>query len=211
MTRDEAAALIAKRLGNRTDLSAMIVDEMQLVQEDLLEMGERLPWFLLTDVIAFVTVANTATVDLPADFLLECNECDLEIQDTSGSWRALTKKELFALQSKFRTETTATQPTHYALVNAQFVLFPTPDAAYNLRTRYYAKADVLATNITNAWLTYAKSWFIDTVTAVMAAKYLMNPQLAKTYEGAALVAATKIFKRDEARQQTNMMASMGDD
>jgi hypothetical protein len=53
---------------------------------------------------------------------------------------------------KRKANNIAGAPTHYCMADAQFHLYPTPDADYDMELLYYAKVPELSSNITTNWL-----------------------------------------------------------
>ena len=71
MLRDELITLIGWRLGDRDDMAARAVSEMQYTQQYILEANSWLPWFLEADAVGLATEAGIRSVPLPVDFLRE--------------------------------------------------------------------------------------------------------------------------------------------
>lgn len=75
MLRDAAVALIASRMGQRTDLNAAILLEMALVITTKLEENAVMtPWFLLHREDTLVSVAASDLIALPADFIVSAED-----------------------------------------------------------------------------------------------------------------------------------------
>jgi hypothetical protein len=81
------------------------------------------------------TIANTATVALPADFL-KLRAIDLSY---GGKWGDLDRWTPETARSFTSTGT----PVAYLRVGANLELFPTPDAVYSIRLRYVPTPTVL--------------------------------------------------------------------
>ena len=157
MTRDEAVALIQEGLGFRTTLSSNIITHLQLAQETL-EKAPTKPWFLISEDSYIDTTAAEQRLVIPTDFLEEPDQAVLRyIPDTLTDGEVdLVKDDYDVLRKNYFDSSTGTietgEPEAYALQGAYFRIFPTPDDAYTLRMIYYAKADILDTNIENVWL-----------------------------------------------------------
>lgn len=107
------------------------------------------------------TVANTATVALPTDFL-KARAVDIRID---GRWYPLTR---LTVKLTYGYDDSTGQPTGYRIQGSLVELFPTPDAVYAIRLRYVPAADVLvddtdSIDIPNGW----EKWIIYTVLAVL--------------------------------------------
>lgn len=94
------------------------------------------------------TVAGTATVALPADFL---KARAIDVLD-SGEYRPLVK---FAIAQTYRYTQRGT-PDGYMQIASNLELFPTPDAVYTIRLRYMPVATPLvgdsdAIDVPNGW------------------------------------------------------------
>src|SRR5688572_12731232 len=105
MTRDEAVALIAFRLGDRTDLNDRIIAEMRLAQTEL-ELGPTLPWFLLTEMATATLYEGDDTMALPADFLREVDEDESALwfykvdADSDYQWVEVPKKGFHPIRTE---------------------------------------------------------------------------------------------------------------
>ena len=160
MTRDEAIALIGRRLGyaSTTDIEALIIAELKLAQTTL-ENDPRIarPWFLITSVTDLTTTASTYTVSLPSDFLAEHEEGGLWYYlatSEDNPYKELRKDKLDYCLRYYGSED-AGEPSAYALSGSQLWIFPLPAAAYTLKFQYYASDTELSTNVENDWLKYA--------------------------------------------------------
>jgi hypothetical protein len=220
MTRDEAIVLLKGRLTRSADtaLDASILLEMRFAQEQILEKLATLPWFLISDELALVTVASTPTVAVPTnvgavtgrDFLREIEDEPLQIQDTvDGTWSPLVKDDLGAIRTEFGDEPST--PKKYALVNNNYVLRPIPDAVYNLKTRVYLRDPRLTTNIENNWLLHAADLLIAETGILIADNYLRDSAAAALFRDAAATARIRLPSTHEARAHAGRNYSMGGD
>lgn len=166
MTRDEMVAEIQVYLGFRTDQATVIAAQIQAQQralETTVKWVKR-PWFLQSDRSSTVV---TATVDgfderilLPDDWMADIEEDGLWITDSEGKEHLLIKNEENVLRSTFINDN-PTLPSHYCRSGDYYRLFPTPDAAYTIKMRYYQKDAVLSTNTSeNRWSRYAPNILI---------------------------------------------------
>lgn len=153
-TREQAVALIMRRLGNRTGLEAWIREELKLAQRKY-EGFEPLPWFLVASTPMLYSAATVAT---PADFLKEFDdglqEGSLLVIDDDGKTQVLEKDDLGHLIEKVATGDIVANgiPRFYALVEKVFHLFPVPDKNYSGTLWYYKEDVLLDTDIENSWL-----------------------------------------------------------
>jgi hypothetical protein len=96
-----------------------------------------------------VTVANTATVALPTDFL------KARAVDVLDSSRYLPLRRL-GIRDTYRFGDQTDQPQGYLHVGANLELFPTPNAVYTIRLRYVPTSTVLVADadtidVPNGW------------------------------------------------------------
>lgn len=209
MLRDTAVSLLAKRLGNRTDLDDIIIEEMQNTQAFKLEQnGVFYPWFLFTENVTTTLVIGESRIALPADFLAEIEEEGMFVTNTDGGVSIVTKGGSQDLKVYYGSATGL--PKKYALSGDHFILFPTPDAAYVLTMRYAAAEPVLSTNIENNWLKYAADLMIAEVGATLAKTLLQNPTLAASFQTDVSRAWDRLQRQHEMLQHTNRTYTMGD-
>lgn len=211
MIRDDVVTLLVGRLGQRTDLTSSIVAEALLVQANVLEEHEWLPWFLdKQDTMA--TAASTEAVAKPADFLMEAEDeyGGIYIYNTeSQEYQRLDKRDLNELQVEFNDEPGV--PEAYAEVGENFRFKPVPLDVYTLRHTYSARDATLSTNIENKWLKYAADLVIAELGAVMAEKYIQDQNLANTFRADAQIAWRRLYKKHIAMREAARVRNMGDD
>lgn len=201
MLRDAAVNLIALRLGKRTDLNDQIIAEMQLVQE-VLERGELMPFFLLSEMATTSTTAEDERLVLPGDFLQEFEEGALWYQDEDEQWYPLQRAALEEIKGAFDVDSSTGYPQYYSLMDNYFRLAPVPDAAYVIKMVYYAQDTVLATNIENNWLKYATEWFITEV-GVRVAAYIQNDKMVNVFTQNVQAAKDRFWRFNESRKHSN--------
>ena len=210
MIRDTCVNIIAQRLGMRTDLDDAILNEMQLVQEVVLEgTGAFLPWFLESTYSAQVTVLDSTDITLPTDFLAEIEgkpPALYVVDGTDQQWTDLHKDDLNVLLAKYPAAGT---PAEYVITVSHLRIFPRCDAVYNIKFAYYAK-DALDGD-ENLWLKHAPDLMIAETGAVMAGKYLQNPEMETQFKNDAQNARTRLYTKHEAMQHTNRRYGMGED
>jgi hypothetical protein len=210
MTRDEVVAIIAERLGQRTDLNAAIIAEMQLAQSIRLEQnGKFMPWFLLTEYSTVQTEADEPRVAVPDDFIQEEEESGLWVQTDAGIWIELRKASEDKAFNAYEGVEPA-QPERYALAGDHLTLFPTPDKVYNLRMRYFAQDIPLTSDIQNKWLKYAADLVIAEVGQVLAGRHVQDQTLEAGFQMDKAAAWQRLWLMHEARMHANREYSMGD-
>lgn len=215
MDRDTAVGLVRKRLGNLTGsfLDADIITEMQL-QQEVLERGPTLPWFLLSERSDAYTTVGEERIALPVDFLREYEEGALfyfnESLDEDEPWRALKKDDWDALKAAYQTRTGS--PEKYALTEEYIRLFPTPDAEYLLRMIYYKRGvDLTSGNVTdNIWLLNTPDLLISLTAQVVANLYLQNAALGQRLDLEVQRAKDRLLRETTAREMANYEQTMGD-
>lgn len=154
MLRDVAVARVKQLLAFKTNLDAEIVQAMVEQQQDL-ERNSELPSFLRKKYTAFATAVGIQTVSAPADFIREWDNDVISITATDGttSWiQELRKDDDNTLRLRWPVTDGTNLPMGYSRLDKTFYFYPTPDKIYTLEGSYYAKDQVLATNIENAWL-----------------------------------------------------------
>ena len=212
MLRDAAVEIIKSRIGNRTDLDAAIVTEMQQAQETVLERnGLFYPWFLETGIITIgTTTATIETLALPDNWLAEVEEQSMWIFDATLDvpYFELRKGAYDVALQRFTEDA---KPRRYALNKNNLLLKPTPDAAYVIQTRYFATDDLLTTNIENDWLKYASDWLIAETGIIISRDYIQDDQMAQRFIAGAQRARDRVFVENEARQHVGRAYSMGED
>lgn len=212
MTRDEAIVRILSRLGRDGDtaLQAKVELEIVTVQEQILEGHAWLPWFLLTENATETTISGEERVELPEDFLMEADDQALwwyNVNDTDNVWTPLNKEDLDFLRGR---SPGVGFPKSYALRNQYFVIKPTPDDSYTLKMSYYARDEVLSSNVTNKWLTHAGDLVIAETCVVMAEEYIKDYEATDRFKTAAKRAWDRIYRKSVAREEAGTMRSMGD-
>lgn len=160
MLRDAAVARVKQGLGFKKNLDAEIVIAFQELQADL-ETSSELPFFLRKKYAAsFATVASTRTVNAPTDFIREWDDDPLSIIYTDGTntsyTQELIKDSPAFLKLRWPQETlpltSLSVPKGYARINDTFYFYPLPSQVFTFDGSYYAKDDLLTTNIENKWL-----------------------------------------------------------
>lgn len=216
MTRDEARALVAARLGFRTDLNDTIDLELQLVQaEELEDDNEFKPWFLFTDYTdaTFVTTPGQDYVQLPEDFLLQIEDTFLYFQEpeatgTEFPWSPVRANLLAEVMAQ---DEVGGVPSFVTVQGSRLYIRPTPQEVYTLRLFYYRADTALTGDITNLWLTHAVEWMISSTAAKIADAYLQDEATAQRQYNAAAKARKRIWLQSESRMNTGLDLIKGGD
>lgn len=211
MTRDEAVAEIQEGLNFRTDQAAAIIRRLQRVQF-LLEQGRTLPWFLeVNTTVAVAANADLLVTSLPnfireirnpqrgmGVYYLDSDNAPVFLQklDRAENWQSLGVGE--------STDTVRA----YSLLATSLQLFPRTHVAVSLTVDYYAKDVVLATNITNLWLTNAPYLMIGNAGASFA-QTLENTTAYNEFTQLAQVAWQAIFAETIEREIANRQYIVG--
>lgn len=201
-----AVSTIAARLGKRgATFNNEILLELQAAQEEL-ETGPQMPWFLLNHDTTTATVADTKTIAIPTDFLLEDDYGKMFIVGTDGGYNLCQKNDYDTLRRSGFFETNKI-PEQYALQDAIVSFFPTPDAAYTLDWHYYKRDDALTTAAANAWMTEAPMVLLNKAGLEMA-RFLRDQNAVGIFDANFARAVASMWARDEARRQAGATPSM---
>ena len=153
MLRDVAVTQIRRKLGYNDGIATgVLTDALQNAQVSL-EREPELPFFLRTEIASISTVVGEERILLSSDFLTIAEDDALWLFDSTADqkWTELPKHDMDALRRLYASTDDA-KPEAYSLGNIYFRLFPAPDKVYTLKMSYMASADLLDTNIENAWL-----------------------------------------------------------
>lgn len=201
MLRSTAVSLIAQRLGNRTDLDARIITEMQLVQSTLEEDPTILPWFLITPIARIECRAGDDRLPLPTNFIMEHEHGSFWRYDSTAEdkWIEMKKGTMDRLKEEY---TGSGPPERYTLVGNTFRLFPTPDIVYEFRMLYHSRDEVLTSDIENRWLRYAPELIISETGKVISS-YIEQTNAFKLFKESASNAKARLLAMNIARNMAN--------
>lgn len=216
MTGTQALDLVMARLGGRTNptLRANMLLEMNQVQSHQLEEGDLLPWFLITVNAVLVLVVGDRNLALPADFLRELEEdCLIEIQDSTGAWQGMTKRDYEYNRVQYDDSDTSELPRYYSIVGSNIMVFPKPTVASPVRLRYFGAQPAVADTAdvpTNQWLLHASDLLVAEAVLIGASQYVYE-DADKIMTRQAMVASAKkrLSDSNTARQEANMNRTMG--
>jgi len=215
MLRDAAVDILMRRLGKRNDatLRDIIIEDMSFVQTEILEQSETLLWFLITENSNAATIVGEERVVVPPDFLQEWDDGALYILDGAGQTKELIREDWDVIKHNLPT-TAQEKPRYYDLVGENFLVRPIPDAVYQLRMRYYAKAASLAgvygdvNNIENLWLKWAGALLIAHTGYLVASEHLQSDKLAAKFLPQIQGADARLMAKNTAMEETNKQRFM---
>lgn len=208
MIKSAVVDLIKMRLGNRTDtdIDTRIDAELDMAQYELEQFGIFTPWFLLSETATYTTAASEPRVPIPTDMLQEYEEGALFYAGLP-----LTKHDQDYLAGRFEGADPGV-PQAYALVGDYFVLYPTPDDAYELSMKYYQKDTVpsaVATGSENQWLKYAADWLLAKTGAAIA-RFIKDAEAQKLFAEDEKKASDRLYTKHVDRAERNSPRAKGD-
>lgn len=164
MFRRDAVKRINRGLGWLPDGNAFendIILALQECQKDL-EQGKTLPRFLVQEDQPLVLTAGTHSTALPTGFLLVDDENHLHYTRSDSNQPFFLKQRSYqeALEANIKPDNPPSSPKVYVIRNSTVDFITTADKTYNLVWNYFKGADVLTTDIENAWLNNAPLWLI---------------------------------------------------
>lgn len=160
MLRDVAVARIQDGLGFTTRQANKIVLRLQEAQREL-EKGKTLPSFLLQEDQTLALLVGTSTVVKPAGFLRIDDSFKpyfIPTGEISPSFLSVKRNLTDALEANLDDE--AASPQVMVVRNTVIDFINEADTNYTIVWQYYKSADLLTTNIENAWLANAPDWLI---------------------------------------------------
>ena len=213
MLRDDAVSILKQRMGNNNDISldALIVTEMQFVQETILEQGAELPWFLYGTSTVTETVANPTA---PAGFLTESEAVPLQIYNGTR-YVKFPKGDPVDLEG-YDFNGLKAYPVAYSSADLggadEFMIRVwgwdgTTD--YSVKWNGYYAADELSTNIENKWLKFAADLMIAETGAIIAAQYNAFVQFAELFAQQRATAQRRIQAKNAMWEEQNIERIVG--
>lgn len=160
MLRSAAVTRIQDGLGFATRQEANIINRLQEAQRDL-EKGKTLPKFLLQENATLNLIDGTSTVALPTGFLRIADDYPVRFiatGETSPTFIRIVRDYSSAYRDNYSGEIEG--PKIGVIRNAVIDFINTVDTNYTVYWSYYKAADVLSTDIENAWLANAPEWLI---------------------------------------------------
>ena len=209
MNRDTAVMRVQQHLGFRTDKQTEIIDALKDAQQES-ERGPDLPWWLITEVANRNTVSGEERVPLPTNFIREVEGSALFYFDGANTepsdvWTELKKDCEEFLRTDFPAVGT---PCAYSTDKDYFRIFPTPDAVYNLKMRFYKQDELLTSNIENEWLKHEPFLLIGKAGQRIAAS-LRDATAIQIFQQQELEAFQRMLRETQARVDANFRYIMG--
>ena len=192
MNYEDVVKTVADRLGQRKGIDDQIGTEMRIVQQTVLEGGDFLPWFLVSDPVEVETDAIKLT--LPPGFLREYDGGALWAQDGQGVWR-LAKVDFEELDVRCKGK--KGKPTAYALGPTAAWLGPQPQTTYTFYWMVYRKEPKMEEG--NKWLEYAPDWVIAETLVRMGMRLQMQGEFVQEARQEAKMAKRRLMTADTAR------------
>lgn len=204
MIRSAAVSLIKEGLAFRTDTmrDASIILRLQQAQR-LMEQGKILPRFLLQEDASLAVAAGTAEVSLPTGFLREKKGEELHYNDATTGEPVFLENLGYDVAKQRFFNVDPGKPIAYVLRTSSLIVYPERDVAYTLTWSYYKAADLLTTDIENAWLANAPDLLIGKA-GMLIARALRDAEAAALFmeiytEAGGDVEADDILRDEETR------------
>lgn len=217
MDRDTAVAQIKQKCGFRTDKTNEIIATLQASQEVLEKGGlqteagfsTEMPWFLRVEDQPLALTAGSNSVNLPDNFIRELEDTGPWYPDSTGTGRPPIYLEKAGSGIARRTFTgTTLGPQIYELRVSTLWVYPAPEEALTLYWSYYAKDDVLTTNIENKWLKYVPNLLIGHAGQGVAAD-LRDFDASKEFVRLKLEGQKQLLTQNVSREVTNRRTAIG--
>jgi hypothetical protein len=148
---------------------------------------------------------------VPTGFIIEDDDSLMEVQNSTGGWSEVVKGNFDECVDYYRGQSGL--PVKYALRGKYFIFFPTPDAAYTIRTScYLADTSVggLASGETNEWLTTAPDLLVAK-TGMRVATYIKDQEALAAFNNDFGMAKSRLSILHTARKEANMLRRIGDE
>lgn len=157
MMRSEAIVRIQDGLGFSTRQESKIILRLQEAQREL-EKGKTLPRFLVEEGAAFTLLSGASTVALPTDFLRMDDVNPPHLVDEPTYYIDIKRDYKETLIANYEEDSGRPR---VAYIGNNFLHFITvADTNYVFSWNYYKAADILSSEIENAWLEHAPEWLI---------------------------------------------------
>ena len=197
---------IQRRLGFRSDLVTVILDNASIAQEriELVEVKTK-PWFLLSETANTNATILDERVSLPTGFLGEAEQSGVWVTDSDGADKQLTKGPYDRLKEEY---TGSGLPVAYSLLGNYYRLHPKPDVAYGVKIFFFKKATAVPSVLTgnesfeNQWMLNAPS-VLENLTGALTAKDIQNTAREVEYMTAFEAAKQELFLQIVAREAVN--------
>lgn len=161
MIRSEALSIIKRGLGFRTTQDAAIIAALQEAQR-ILELGHTLPSWLLSYDEEIPVTAGSQNIVLPEGFIRLHDDHDLYYINSDGARVFLPRRNFTEAYQAYvasgdEDDTPASVDSVYPQVWVQRgktagLVIPTPTVSFTAYLTFYKKADILDSDVENAWL-----------------------------------------------------------
>jgi len=170
MDRTTAVAEIKRGLGFRQTQDSSIILALQSAQR-ILETGRTLPDWLIEYDAEIVVTADDPEIVLPTGFLRMHDDYDMYYSNSNSARVFIPRKNYTEAYQAYvasgdEEDGHIEQPTSsYPKVwvqrsNEAALLIPTPSVSFSMFLTYYKAAELLTSNVENAWLKYAPDLII---------------------------------------------------
>lgn len=206
MLRSAAVSRIQQGLGFRTDLETQIISALQ-EHQTFLEQGKTLPWFLLQEDQSLSITSGSQDVALPTDFLRVSEDTGIYYTDSDNERVDLVNRpEKEARQ--YYEDYDAGGPLAYVVRKDTIRVYPVPDDDYTLTWSYFKRADLLSTNIENAWLANAP-YLLIAGAGILLATDLRDSAAVQTFTAMYQTAQTNLNNEVAARELQDRPIALG--
>lgn len=193
---------VAYRMGNIRNMDSIINTEIDITV-DRLEGQEFCPWFLLSENNYYEGLAGENRIPVPAGFIREYEEGALYLSKSDGTVRLLCKKSQDQLTDLMGTTGV---PTHYALTNQYFRVFPIPLEDFKVELLFFRKSATISAG-ENPWFTHAAELIIaETLWSLLASR---RDKTADYWKGVSNDQLVRLKARDMERRISNQELTMG--
>jgi len=150
MTGAEAAAVIQRKLGFRSDQLANIILELDEAQK-LLERGKTLPKFLIEEDDTLTFAASDNEENLPTGFLKMVDD-DLPYYTNADNTVTYLDQTSWDQMQRLYASSDEGPPKAFALRKATMIVAPTPAASTTITFSYYKRGDDITSGVETTWL-----------------------------------------------------------
>lgn len=226
MNLETAITEVQQIIGWRSDKSDEITRALAYSQTEREKPGKTYPWWLRTTG-TITTVVGQQNYSIPAAYIQDSEEQDGNIYYYTGT--VLKSRTVFLRKRNFEdaqiayfgrwpgqtgdvTDQSATiqngVPIDYVLTESEVLLYPTPDAVYSYRWKYWGKAAAQAIGAENAWLLNAP-WVLIGEAAQKIASDIGYKEGAANAAAILATAEQNMFRSVIHRQEAGRKRSMG--
>jgi hypothetical protein len=135
MTLDDIKALLAGRLGQRTDIDTMIYSEIRQAQR-VLETTPPYPWFLVTNLVEEYGLTQNP---LPDDFIEFVEDFIFIRKATLDTVDYVRPFKVYGGQLEHVVDTSFGRPKNFFLRGDLITFYPYPDVSYTFHLQFMGK------------------------------------------------------------------------